>query len=284
MLAAIGLSYLAHIPASDVRLCDRKDRQPRLGEIVIDMPEDSTDGIVGLAERVMAGLERSVSAGCTLARRGCCPKGCDAACVRRIVYACANDAPEAPEAVHRYVRLAFEKGPAIRTMQTDPTVAALTQLASFTIGECEHTRQFVRFRHMADGSFFAVFSPAANTLPFTASYFVGRNAEDRFCVVDPVHRVALLHEAYARRANCVLLDETLTTELASRGDFASDEAYVQAMWQRLYHALTLEGRTLEDRGYDLQTHWIPKRLRENLVEMAPSTDQGLLAIPERYAG
>ena len=283
ILAAVGLGYLAHLGNTQMRLCDRDCCQPQLGEQVIGMP-DTNDAVAELAERVLKGLERTVSAGCTLARHGSCPGGCDAACARRVIYACANDAPEVPEAVHRYVRLAFEKGPAIRTMQTDPTVAKLAQLASFTIGECERTRQFVRFKHMADGSFFASFSPAANTLPFTASYFVGRNREDRFCVVDPVHRIALVHEAQARRAQCVLLDEALATELASRSDFASDEAYVQAMWQKLYHALTLEGRTKEDRGYDLQAKFIPKRLRAGLIEMAPSTEEGLLAIPTRYAG
>ena len=283
ILAAVGLGYLAHIGSTQLRLCERSHCQPQLGEVVVEMPEDN-DAVAELAERVLAGLERSVSAGCTLARHGSCPGSCDAACARRVVYACANDAPEVPEAVHRYVRLAFEKGPVIRTMQTDPTVADLAHLASFTIGECEHTRQFVRFKHMADGSFFASFSCAANTLPFTGSYFVGRNMEDRFCIVDPAHRIALVHEAHARRAHCVLLDEALATELSERSDFASDEAYVQAMWQKLYHSLTLEGRGKEDRGYDLQAHWIPKRLREGLVEMAPSVDEGLLAVPERYAG
>ena len=243
-----------------------------------------TDELVGLATRVFKGLERSVSAGCTLARGGACPRSCDAACARRIVYAAANDAPEVPEAVHRYVRLAFEKGPLIRTMQTDPTVAKLTDLAAFTLGECEHTRQFVRFKRMSDGSYFARFSCSANTLPLTAAHFLARNHEDRFCIVDPTHRMAVFHEARARHYSCVLLDETLTVRLAARDDFASDEAYVEAMWQALYHGLTLEGRSCADRGYDLQASWIPKRLREGLIEMAPSIDRGLLAVPERYAG
>ena len=283
ILGGVGLGYLAHLSGSQLRLCDRDHCQPQLGETVVEMPEDN-DAVAELAERVLKGLERSVSAGCTLARRGACPQSCDAACARRVIYAAANDSPEVPDAVHRYVRLAFDKGPAIRTMQTDPTVAELARLAAFTIGECEHTRQFVRFKHMADGSFFARFTCAANTLPFTGSYFVGRNKEDRFCIVDPAHRIALVHESHARRAYCVLLDDELATGLAARSDFAADEAYVQAMWQKLYHTLTLEGRTKEDRGYDLQAHWIPKRLREGLVEMAPSVEEGLLAIPERYAG
>lgn len=284
ILSAIGLSYLAHLKPGNMRLEALGACQPRLGEAVFELPANASNELAELARRVYAGLERNVSTGCTLARSGSCPGGCDAACVRRIVYACANDAPDVPEAVHRYVRLAFEAGPKIRTMQTDPTVAMLTQLASFTLGECERTRQFVRFKRMADGSYFSSYSPGANTLPLAAPYFVARNLEERFCIVDPIHQVAIFHESNARHARCVLLDAALTTQLAERRDFAPDEAYVQAMWQSLYHALTLEGRGSQERGYDLQAHWIPKRLRANLVEMAPSADKALLSIPSRYAG
>ena len=283
ILAAVGASYLAHLKGDNVRLCAHGACQPGLLETVYGMPEIG-DELVGLATRVYKGLERSVSAGCTLARRSSCPGSCDGACVRRISYAAANDAPEVPEVVNRYVRLAFDVGPRVRGMQTDPRVAALTALASFVVGEAERTRQFVRFKHMADGSFFASYSPGADTLPFAASYFVARNREDRFCIVDTVHRVALFHEANARHANCVLLDRELTDRLNQRNDFASDEAYVQAMWQALYHGLTLEGRSKEDRGYDLQAQWIPKRLQANLTELAPNISPGLLSIPERYTG
>ena len=283
ILAAVGASYLARLRPEGVRICAYETCQPRLGEAVFAMPSVS-DEQTGLATRVFQGLEKSVSAGCALARGGACPGGCDAACVRRIAYAVANDAPEAPEAVHRYVRLAFEMGPRIRTMQTDPTVVELTRLASFALGECEHMRQFVRFKHMSDGSLFASFSCAANTLPFVAPHFVARNMEDRFCIVDPAHRIAAFHEAKARHATCVLLDEELTAQLAGRDDYAADEAYVEAMWQALYRGLTLEGRGAAERGYDLQAHWIPKRLRKGLVEMEPSVERGLLYVPERYAG
>lgn len=276
------MSYLAHLRPEDVRLYAHEDCQPRLGEAVFAMPSVS-EGQTSLATRVFQGLEKSVSAGCALARRGACPGSCDAACVRRIAYAAANDAPEVPEAVHRYVRLAFGMGPRIRTMQTDPTVAELTRLASYTLGECEHMRQFVRFKHMSDGSLFASFSCAANTLPFVAPHFAARNQEDRFCIVDPAHRVAAFHEAKAWRATCVLLDEKLTARLAGRDDYAADEAYVEAMWQALYRGLTLDGRGKAERGYDLQAHWIPKRLRKGLVEMEPSIERGLLSIPNRYA-
>ena len=48
---------------------------------------------------------------------------------------------------------------------TDMTDALTDDLARHVLGECEHTRQFVRFSHMADGSYAASFSPGANTIP-----------------------------------------------------------------------------------------------------------------------
>lgn len=50
---------------------------------------------------------------------------------------------------------------------------------------------------------------------------------------------------------------------------ASDEPYVRALWKRLYDGLALEGRGPYERGYDLRTHWMPKRLWEGLVELDP---------------
>lgn len=249
------------------------------------MPPAEDDACVALARRVWCGLERTVSRGCTLARDGACPFGCESACVRRVVYACANDAPETPEAVHRYVRLAFSEGAAVRRMITEPEVAAVMDLARYTLNECEHTRQFVRFSRMSDGGYVASFRPAADTLPFVAAHFAARMGTERFCLVDPAHGRALFHEPGARRAVCVRLERSIAADLAARDDLAGDEPYVRAMWQTLYQGLTLEGRGVAERGYDLRASWMPKRFWGGLTELAPQqTGQAPLAVPARYQG
>lgn len=286
VLAGVGVSYLARAPQRLVRLACAEAVQPQLGEACVALPREGADATAELAARVYRGLERHLSDGCPRARRGCCPATCDASCARRVVYACANDSPGAAQAVLAYARLAFAAGPAVRDMATDPTVARLDDLARLTLGECEHARQFVRFSHMADGSYLARFSCKADVVPFVAEHFARRMGTERFCLVDPAHGVAAFHMAGAPRAQVVALDDALARQLAARDDIAADEPYVRALWQTLYQGLSLAGRGVPERGYDLRAHWMPKRFWGGLTELAPRAAGGTtpLAVPVRYQG
>ncbi len=271
VLSAVGIGYLAHERDGQLRLASARSVQPQLGEEVIRTPPASEDDTVAFARRVLEGFARRVTTGCRKVKANGCPEGCEAACVRRLVYVAASDDPEMPEIVHRYLRLGFSVGPRVRMLIADPRVAAFDGLARYVAGECEHTRQFVRFSHMSDGSFAASFKPNANTIPLTAAHFAARMGTERFCLVDPRHRVAAFHDPSGDGCQIVLLDAALANDLASRKDFADDERYVRAMWQRFYRGTTIPGRDRSQRGYDLRTHWMPQRLWEGLVELAPMT-------------
>lgn len=187
-----------------------------------------------------------------------------------------------PEIVHRYLRLGFSVGPRVREMIADPRVAAFDGLARYVLNECEHTRQFVRFSHMSDGSYVASFSPKANTIPLTASHFAARMGTERFCLVDPMHQVAAFHEEGHKTCTLVSLDARLAQSLTNRHDLADDEPYVRAMWQRFYRGTGIPGRGRAERGYDLRMHWMPKRLWNGLSELDEPTEPAHLVIPNRY--
>jgi probable DNA metabolism protein len=277
VLTAVAATYLAHADASRLRLASAASFEPTLLERTVRVPEDPR-----LAIRVYQGLERRCARGCPRAKGGRCGRGCEKACARRVVYACASDSPAMPDAVLRYVRRAFEAGPRIRDMLADPDVAPMEDLARSVANECERTRQFVRFSELKDGSFWGVFRPKADTLPLTSGYFAARMGTERFCLVDPVHATAALHD---RRLEVVRLDEALLSRLMEDGSHipSSDERYVRAMWQSFYDAMELQGRRKEQRGYDLRTSWMPRRLWAGLPELAPrSADAG--PAPERYRG
>lgn len=270
VLSGVGLGYLAHARPDDIRLEDAATAQPLIGESVVDAPDTQGPGVVELARRVYAGFARHISQGCRLARKGTCPDRCRGACMRKLSYAAASDDPSMPEAIHRYVRLVFEVGPLVRNMLQDERVAALDALARYTSNECEHTRQFVRFSHLSDGSWLAVFRPKADTIPLTADYFCARMEAERFCIVDPVHLVAAFHDPSRRGAACMHLDREMANEIASRQrDLAEDERYLRALWHRFYHALELPGRGPSERGYDLRASWMPKRFWGGLTELDP---------------
>ena len=282
VLAGVGITYLAHAREGQVRLASVRGLQPQLGEQVVRVPSAS-DEVVGFAERVLAGFSRKVTQGCRKRRKGGCPATCDNACVRRIVLATASDSADMPELVHRYMRLGFAVGPKVRHLIADPRVAEFDALARSVLNECEHARQFVRFSHLADGSFVASFSTKANVIPLVASHFSARMGTERFCLVDPVHRVAAFHDSGQKGCQIVLLDAALARDLAHRNDLADDEAYVRAMWQRFYRGTTIPGRDRSQRGYDLRTSWMPQRFWSGLSELDEPVE-ATPRIPARYAG
>ena len=283
VLAAVGAAYLAHADPDLVRLERRDLCQPRFGEEVVEV--DEGDRSVALARRVFDGFEARAARDCGRTRGGSCPATCDYACARRVIFACANDSPDMPEQVHRYLRLGFSHGMGVREMLSHPVVVAFDELARRVSNECEHTRQFVRFSRMEDGSFFASFSPNANTVPLTSAYFAARMQGERFCLADPTHGVAAFHERGRRGCSIARLDAGLMERLHEQGrSIASDERYVREMWRTFYNGMTLDGRDASQRGYDLRASWMPKRFWGGLTELAPKGDDEPLIVPQRYQG
>lgn len=267
VLAAAGLPYLAHVAEpSRVRLARADACQPMLGETSVS-PLPAADGaVVALARRVLSGVRRS--------------SGGEAA--RRIVLACASDEEGMPECVHRYVRLCFSHGRNLPL--TNRWVLGLDDLARSVSNEVERTRQFVRFSHVADGSWLATFRPAANTVPLVGGHFARRMGPERFCLLDPTRGVAALHEPGARGCDLLRVDRALAERIERDCRLAADEPYVRALWKRLYDGLALEGRSPYERGYDLRAHWMPKRFWEGLVELDPRSADPGANVPARYAG
>ena len=284
VLAATGITYLARAHEGEFRLVTNCHLQPRLGEEVVMAPSTAEPGTIDFARRVLEGFCRHVSARCTHLKPGKCPSSCSSVAVSRLVYACASDDPSMPQAVGRYLRLGFSVGPRVLEMIADERVAAFNDLARSVVGECEHTRQFVRFSHMSDGSFIASFAPKADTIPLVAPHFAQRMGTERFCLVDPSHLVAAFHEEGSRTCSIVRLDRELAQSIGSRRDLADDELYVRAMWQRFYRGTTTPGRDRSQRGYDLRVSWMPKRFWAGLSELDESLTGATPSVPERYQG
>jgi probable DNA metabolism protein len=278
VLTATGMGYLAHADPTMLRLAPREGAQPRLGETVIDVATDYE-----LASRVWRGFQAHVSPGCRASSQEACQHGCADVCGRHAALVAASDDTAMPEVLHRYLRAGFDLGPALRLHSADPEVAQALDLARSVSAECEHMRQFARFSHMADGLFLATIRPTADVLPFVAGYFTARLGTERFCVVDPGHRVAALHEAGGRTA-LVALGQADAQELASRDDLDPDEHYVRAMWKRLYDGLALPGRDRTHRGYDLRRQYLPQHLWTLLPELDPRNDHPGPYVPARYSG
>lgn len=277
VLCAIGITYLAHAKPDQVRLATGASMSPRIGETIVDVPED-----VNLAERVMRGLERRVANRCAHARGGRCGGGCTESCVNMIHYAALSDSEEMPQAIHEYARLCFDQGNRVRNNIADPRVRAVDDLASYVVDECERTRQFVRFRQLNNGLYYSLFRPRANTLPATAGYFRSRMGTTPFCMLDPNHGIGVFSN---ERIVVTKLDPELVEQMRAQGErISEDERYIQQMWRTFYDQVSLTGRDSSMRGYDLRASWMPKRFWRDMPDMAPRVDPATLTTPLRYRG
>lgn len=270
VVGTVGLAYLSRVHPTHIRLIREDICQPCLDESIMCAPDYADESVVALTKRLLTGLERKVGT---------------KEITRRIVLACASDAPDMPEIVHRYIRLAFLHGADAIEDIANSTVAEFNSLARNVETEREHTRQFVRFSRMSDGSFMSVFQPNANVIPLTCNYFVKRMSVERFFIVDPSHKVVSFHTPEMKTFSTIQLDDTSMKEILSRTNLATDECYIQAMWKCFYEGISLEGRSPDERGYDLRAHWMPKRIWQGLPELTANINTARSrGIPVRYQG
>ena len=252
ILAATGVVYLAGAVNAPLRLARADHLQPRLGEAVLAMPPTTDNDVFALADRVHSAFART----------------CGKACAFRLALAAASDDSAMPQVLYDYLRLGFSVKDQLYGLIADERCIALSSLAHYSANECEHVRQFLRFSHLADGSWMAQFEPQADVIPLEAQHFVRRMRSERFFIVDPVHQVAAFHLPDEPKAQIVRLDDQMTELLLDKGkDLAKDEEGVRELWKHLYAALTLPGRDASQRGYDLRVSWMPKRFWKNLTEL-----------------
>jgi probable DNA metabolism protein len=253
VLGGIALTYLAHSDPSSTRICDHEALQPKLLERVLLVTEESEGDLVPLARRVWQSLGQRCGSGCT----------------NRILYACASDDPGMPQVVNRYVRLSFSLGTNVTSSLAHADVLAVDALARQVSSECEKTRQFARFSHLPSGGWFCSLSPKANTLPLCAQHFSRRMRGDRFCMLDPIHGIAVFHEEGDRSARVARLDAGMARQAReAASDVDTEERRFQEMWATFYRSMELPGRDATDRGYDLRARFMPKRLWDSLPELA----------------
>jgi probable DNA metabolism protein len=258
VLAAVGLSYLAHAKTDSLRLAPKKSLQPQLNEGCLVLSTD--DEMIGLARRVWKGFKNRFEDNKSFAYR--------------ILLACSSDDPLMPETVFCYMHLGFSVGKDLETMMSDPSVSRLNDMARFVSNECEHTRQFVRFSHMSDGSWWASFCPKADTLPLVCSHFAARMGNERFCLLDPIHlRAVLFDKKRSTKCSLIRLDSDMADQMLKHDDVSDEELQIRAMWRKFYQSMELEDRGIAGRGYDLRAHWMPKRFWANLTELNDQSGQ-----------
>lgn len=187
-----------------------------------------------------------------------------------VVRALSSCVPNAGMVAFRFVRHLMDpdsniRGRAVLDDLANPVVGDLVALQKRVVNEEERMLQFVRFSHLENGVWFARCNPNANVVPLVMGHFAARFNVQPFIIYDETHHIAGVYDGQSWN-----LVEGEAVAPVSR---TAHDAYIEALWQEFYEALTIKDRY----NPELRRHFIPVRLWRNLPELSSNRTRSLVA-------
>lgn len=267
LFTAVFCAFERHEEPADV--CSADAYQPRLSQLAVTIETS-----LPKADRVRKGIIRAAG------RRG----------YRRVRRAALSDSPDAGTAVYRFIAFAMAENakrpchscPRRGTCRSafaspkqtscprvvgrliddvaSPAVKPVHKLSVAVNRECEHMRQFIRFRELEGGLFYARCNPKANVVPLIMDHFAERFNVQPFIIFDENHHIAGISEG----GDWQLVDTRNWPghELRLPPEAAGEKEMADA-WRRFYRALSVDCRY----NPELRRHFMPKRLWKNITEV-----------------
>ncbi len=254
LFTCIFFAYANHIEPQDIQR--EREHAARLGEQTVTVASDFQQ-----ADRVRRGIIRI----------------CGIRTFDAVAAAALSGNPDTGTIIYRFVRYALDseqgtacarcgkrtrcmtpcskaRGGAINDI-AHPAVAPVFELERGVANECEKMKQFVRFQHMENGTWYARCNPRDAVVPLIMDWFVRRFNTQDFMIYDENHGLAGI--CRNRRWQIV------RTDGIEPPPTAAEEDAMQNAWRRFYHALSVDERY----NPELRRKFMPKRLWRNLTEV-----------------
>ena len=182
-------------------------------------------------------------------------RDCGHSTFNAIKVAFLSDEPDKGATICSFVRYAMKEKGNVLGQIVHPYVEPMVKLHRFVMNERHHMMQFLRFREMQGGVWFATCSPKANVTPILMDWFAARFNTQPFIIFDEAHGIAgVSHNG----AWTLVKSDTLTLP-----EETADEALMADAWKRFYDAVAIKERY----NPELRRGFMPKRLWGNITEM-----------------
>ena len=158
-------------------------------------------------------------------------------------------------AIHVFVRYAMKRGAQALDDVAHPDVSDFVAINRFVYNEVRHWKEFLRFRQVEGGLYFAQCNPKASVVPLLMGWFSARFNTQDFMIYDEVHALAGISHG-----GSWALVKTDALEVPS--DTAEERSYARA-WKTFYDAIAVK----ESLNPDLRRQLMPKRFWGDMAEM-----------------
>ncbi|GBG57753.1 DNA metabolism protein [Sporomusaceae bacterium FL31] len=163
--------------------------------------------------------------------------------------------PQKELAILRFLRLGYQRGPAVMQMLADETVNILFKAVRHLERESHLFKGFVRFS-VINQVLVAEIEPKNFVLPLLVQHFCERFPEEKFLIYDKKHGMALVYQPYKPMVIPV-------EELELPEPDQEEQAY-RELWKVFYDTIAIQGRY----NPQCRMNHMPKRYWKYLTEFA----------------
>jgi len=177
--------------------------------------------------------------------------------LNNIYHVFLSEVDGADDLVFQYIKLCFLKGAKINQAKNHDTILKIDKISNQVWKEVHRYYGFVRFKEVAELTFYAAIEPDHDILPLIADHFVERYSDQRFIIHDLKRQQALIYNL----EEAIFSD--MTRQLGKEIENSSNDERFQTLWKSFYASVNIEERKNEK----LRRQLMPKRYWRHLTEM-----------------
>lgn len=197
------------------------------------------------AERVLTGLRQKLSA----------------SGIQRLYIAHMGELKNEDDALMGYIRHVFESGFNIEEDYANKYVMRVSEIVRMMRREKHRMEAFIRFKKLADGTFYAAVEPDFNVLPLLIRHFKNRYADQKWMIYDTRRNYGLYYDLHDTQFISLEFSEVKSHENVAAA-FCDDETLYQDLWKNYFTSVNISAR----KNTKLHLRHIPKRYWKHLTE------------------
>lgn len=159
--------------------------------------------------------------------------------------------------VFKYIKLCFLKGIKINLAKNNEIIMQIDKISNKVSIEAHRFYGFLRFKEIAELTFYAAIEPDHNILPLIVDHFVEKFSNQRFIIHDIKRENAMIFNLKE-----VVFSE-MSLELGKKIENSSNDEKFESLWRSFYTSVNIEERKNEK----LRKQFMPKRYWNHLTEM-----------------
>lgn len=173
-----------------------------------------------------------------------------------------SEQPYAVQDLFEFACYVFSNPPGAENNFGNEYVLRLSQTATKVEREKHRMEAFIRFRHLADGTYYCGIDPDFNVLPLIMGHFKNRYADQKWIIYDLNRHYGIHYDLEKVEEIWLNRQDEINLKGLEKGRLSAEESEYAALWKNYFKSTNIAAR----KNTKLHTRHVPKRYWKYLTE------------------